>query len=81
MFRRLLGLWRAEAVQEEDAAEPVVEQNRRDRERGQSLVEYSILLVWTCLAMIALIHGAGNATKGAWATANNDLSQANAGTH
>jgi Flp pilus assembly pilin Flp len=81
LFRRLFSLWRAEVVQSEEAAEPVPEQNRRDRERGQSLVEYSILLVWTCMAMIALIHGAGNATKGAWVAANNDLTQANAGTH
>jgi len=54
---------------------------RRKRERGQSLIEYSILLVWTCLAMIAIIHGAGTATKGAWVAANNDLVRANAADH
>jgi Flp pilus assembly pilin Flp len=60
-----------EEIQEVPAAE------QQDRERGQSLIEYTILLTWTCLAMIAIIHGAGQATKGAWATANNDLTQAN----
>jgi Flp pilus assembly pilin Flp len=60
---------------------PEQEDSRQKRERGQSLVEYSILLVWTCLAMIAIIHGAGQATKGAWAAANNDLVQANAADH
>jgi Flp pilus assembly pilin Flp len=57
------------------------EKSRRRRERGQSLVEYAILLTWTCLAMIAVIHGAGQATKGAWAAANNDLVLANAQDH
>ena len=53
----------------------------KKRERGQSLIEYTILLTWTCLAMIAIIHGAGQATKGAWSAANNDLVRANAGAH
>jgi len=65
---------------------PVVElevapPERDDRERGQSLIEYAILLTWTCLAMIAIIHGAGQATKGVWSTANSELVQANALDH
>ena len=74
-----------ERVQEDTALEPRTEvspvDERQDPERGQSLIEYTILLTWTCLAMIAIIHGAGQATKGAWATANNDLTQANVVSH
>ena len=54
-----------------------MDEQQKKRERGQSLIEYSILLVWTCLAMIAVIHGAGQALKGSWTAANNDLVQAN----
>ena len=50
---------------------------REKRERGQSLVEYTILLTWTCLAMIAIIHGVGTATKGVWSTTNSELVLAN----
>jgi Flp pilus assembly pilin Flp len=65
----------------EEIEVPSQDEARRKRERGQSLVEYAILLTWTCLAMIAVIHGAGQATKGAWAAANNDLVLANAQDH
>jgi Flp pilus assembly pilin Flp len=47
------------------------------RERGQSIVEYAILLVWLTLAFIGLIRAVGGATKGIWSTANSSLTQAN----
>jgi Flp pilus assembly pilin Flp len=60
-------------------ADSGIEARAGEEERGQSLVEYSILLVWTCLAMIAVIHGAGQNVNHIWTTANNDLTQANVG--
>ena len=44
---------------------------------GQDLVEYAILLVWTCLVCVSTMHMAGNALRGAWSTASNDLTTAN----
>jgi Flp pilus assembly pilin Flp len=51
------------------------EKSRR-RQRGQSLVEYTILLSWLTLASMGLIRGISSATKGIWATTNNTLSSA-----
>lgn len=47
-------------------------------ENGQSLVEYCILLTWTCLAMMALINAAASGTHEVWTVANRDLATANA---
>lgn len=52
--------------------------SRRKSEGGQSLVEYCILLTWTCLAMMAMINAAGSSTKRVWTVANQQLIAANA---
>jgi len=46
-------------------------------ERGQDLVEYSLLLAFICLAGAAMFIGMSNATTGLWSAANNRLSSAN----
>jgi Flp pilus assembly pilin Flp len=48
----------------------------RRRERGQSLIEYTILLAWLTLASIGFIRGVGSATKGIWVTTNATLTNA-----
>jgi len=84
LYRRFMAWWHGEVVPaEEIPAEqaPAPEANPRDKERGQSLVEYTILLTWMTLASIAIIHGIGSSTKKVWTTANNDLTQANVVSH
>lgn len=46
-------------------------------ERGQDLVEYSLLLAFICLAGAALFIGMGQTTKGLWTTVNSRLAAAN----
>ena len=77
MIRFFINWWRDDnSGRPADAGEPT-ENRRRRSESGQSLVEYCILLTWTCLAMMAMINAAGGGTQKVWTTANKDLSQAN----
>lgn len=46
-------------------------------ERGQDLVEYSLLLAFVVLASAALFIGAGQQIGGIWITANKQLTNAN----
>ena len=45
-------------------------------ERGQDLVEYTLLLAMVCLASAALMVGSGGAVSTIWCTTNNNLSSA-----
>ena len=47
-------------------------------EKGQDLVEYTLLLAFVCLASAALFISAGDSLKGIWGDANLILSNANA---
>lgn len=47
-------------------------------ERGQDLVEYTLLMAFVALAAAALFLGAGSSIQGIWTTSNTNLSQANA---
>jgi len=47
-------------------------------ERGQDLIEYSLLIAFIALASAAIFLGAGGNISGIWSTTNNQLSQANA---
>ena len=47
-------------------------------EKGQDLVEYTLLLAFVCLASAALFTSAGDSLKGIWGDANLILSNANA---
>ena len=77
MIRFFIDWWRDEQSCCPGNADEPKENRRRRSESGQSLVEYCILLTWTCLAMMAMINAAGKATHGIWTTANQNLSQAN----
>jgi len=46
-------------------------------ERGQDLIEYSILISFVAIAVVGMFMGAGNDVKGVWAVSNNQLTQAN----
>lgn len=46
-------------------------------ERGQDLIEYTLLLAFVCLASAALFLSAGGSVGGIWTTANSDLTIAN----
>ncbi len=84
MIRLLLAFWRkrrgdieAEIEVRPAPAAPLDEQEEpRRRQRGQSVIEYAILLSWVTLASMGLIRGVGSATKGIWTTTNNTLSSA-----
>jgi Flp pilus assembly pilin Flp len=78
VIRLLIELWRDDASRCPDIADQPPGDARRRSERGQSLIEYCILLTWTCLAMMALINAAGTNTEKAWSAANRDLVLANA---
>jgi Flp pilus assembly pilin Flp len=45
-------------------------------EDGQSLVEYTILMAWICLASVAVIHGISTAEQGVWRVTNSQLASA-----
>jgi len=47
-------------------------------EKGQDLVEYTLLLAFVCLASAALFISAGSSLAGIWGDANKILSNANA---
>jgi Flp pilus assembly pilin Flp len=46
-------------------------------ERGQDLIEYTLLMAFVALASAALFLGAGSSIQGIWTTGNTNLSQAN----
>ena len=46
-------------------------------ERGQDLVEYSLLLAFVALASTALFIGAGGSIEGIWSVTNSRLINAN----
>ena len=46
-------------------------------EKGQDLVEYTLLLAFVCLASAALFIGAGASLAGIWGEANGILVNAN----
>ena len=46
-------------------------------ERGQDVVEYTLLLAFVALASAALFVNAGGSVSGIWTTANGILSNAN----
>jgi len=46
-------------------------------EKGQDLVEYTLLLAFVCLASAALFISAGSSLAGIWGDANKILSNAN----
>jgi Flp pilus assembly pilin Flp len=46
-------------------------------ERGQDLVEYSLLLAFVALASAALFIGSGGSIAGIWTQANTSLTNAN----
>lgn len=46
-------------------------------ERGQDLIEYTLLLAFVALAAAGLFIQAGSATAGIWGTANSVLTTAN----
>jgi len=46
-------------------------------ERGQDLIEYTLLLGFLALASSALFFGSGGSIGGIWSTTNNQLAQAN----
>lgn len=47
-------------------------------EKGQDLIEYTLLMAFVALASAALFLGAGGSINGIWSTANTQLAAANA---
>jgi Flp pilus assembly pilin Flp len=45
-------------------------------ERGQDLIEYTLLLAFIALVGVATFIGMGNTTSGIWSIVNNRLSSA-----
>jgi Flp pilus assembly pilin Flp len=45
-------------------------------ERGQDLVEYSLLMAFVCLASAALFIGVGQSIAGIWTSTSRSMSQA-----
>ena len=46
-------------------------------ERGQDLIEYTLLMAFVALASAALFIGAGGSIKGIWSVTNSHLEVAN----
>lgn len=46
-------------------------------ERGQDLIEYTLLLAFICLTSATLFMGAGTSVSGIWASTNSQLAAAN----
>jgi Flp pilus assembly pilin Flp len=46
-------------------------------EKGQDLIEYTLLMAFVALASAALFLGAGNTINGIWTASNTHLSAAN----
>lgn len=77
-----MAFWRGDFCLPDEPEAPAAPQEQtpetaKSNERGQSIVEYSILVVWMTLAFIGLIRAAGGGTKAVWSAANSNLSQAN----
>jgi Flp pilus assembly pilin Flp len=49
----------------------------RTDERGQDLIEYTLLMAFVALASAALFLGAGVSIQGIWTASNTQLSSAN----
>lgn len=48
------------------------------REQGQDLIEYTLLMAFIAMASAALLIGAGGSIHGLWSVANSQLSAASA---
>jgi len=65
------------------AGRPVGEKNMTSlrrfwkEERGQDLIEYTLLMAFVALASAALFMGAGKSIKGVWTNGSAQLSSAN----
>jgi Flp pilus assembly pilin Flp len=46
-------------------------------ERGQDLIEYTLLIAFVALASAALFIGAGSSISGIWGSTNSQLTNAN----
>lgn len=46
-------------------------------DRGQDLIEYTMLMAFVALASAALFIGAGGSISGIWSTSNSQLAAAN----
>lgn len=46
-------------------------------EKGQDLIEYTLLMAFVALASAALFIGAGSSVMGIWSTTNSQLAAAN----
>jgi Flp pilus assembly pilin Flp len=46
-------------------------------DRGQDLIEYTLLMAFVALASAALFLGAGGSISGIWSTSNSQLAAAN----
>jgi Flp pilus assembly pilin Flp len=82
VFRFLLAFWRGDSRLPDEAETPGEPQEQTPEtsqpdERGQSIVEYAILLVWLTLFFVGLIGAVSGGTKKVWVTASSNLSQAN----
>lgn len=82
MFRFLLAFWRGDGRLPDEPEAPGDPQGQtaetaQAEERGQSIIEYAVLLMWLTLFFIGFIGAVGGGTKGIWRTANSNLSQAN----
>jgi Flp pilus assembly pilin Flp len=79
LFRQLLNAWRNRDNRpaEPDTHEEQPQEKPQRLDRGQSIVEYAIILTWLTLAFIGFIRGVGQATHGIWTTANSSLTTAN----
>ena len=50
-------------------------------ERGQDLIEYTLLMTFIVIACLALIGAGAPATNAIWIASNSDLTAANAAAH
>jgi Flp pilus assembly pilin Flp len=82
VFRLLLAFWRGDGFVPDEPEKADVPQEQTvellpSDERGQTIVEYAVLLVWLTLFFVGLIGAVSSGTKKIWVTANSNLSQAN----
>lgn len=50
-------------------------------ERGQDIIEYTLLVGFVAVVGIAVLSGAGSGLKGIWASGNSRLAAANTAVH